>query len=75
MLKRTVFAGLSAAFLAGTMIMILPVERAAAEMAPTKEKSKKKSEDKTLADLKAGGSMDRSWVDAALKQLGCEFRE
>ena len=37
--------------------------------------AKKKSEDKTLADLKAGGSMDRSWVDAALKQLGCEFRE
>ena len=37
--------------------------------------AKKKSEDKTLADLKAGGSMDRSWVDAALKELGCKFRE
>lgn len=35
--------------------------------------AKKKAEDKTLAELKAGGSMDRGWVDAALKQLGCEF--
>jgi RraA family protein len=35
--------------------------------------AKKKAEDKILADLKAGGSMDRGWVDAALKQLGCEL--
>ena len=35
--------------------------------------AKKKVEDKTLADLKAGGSMDRAWVDAALKQLGCKL--
>lgn len=35
--------------------------------------AKKKAEDKTLADLKAGGSMDRAWVDATLKQLGCKF--
>jgi regulator of RNase E activity RraA len=33
--------------------------------------AKKKSEDKTLADLRAGGSMDRAWVDATLVQLGC----
>ena len=33
--------------------------------------AKKKSEDKTLADLRAGGSMDRAWVDATLLQLGC----
>ena len=35
--------------------------------------AKKKAEDKTLADLKAGGSMDRTWVDATLTQLGCKF--
>jgi len=35
--------------------------------------AKKKSEDSTLADLRAGGSMDRAWVDATLKQLGCEL--
>jgi regulator of RNase E activity RraA len=33
--------------------------------------AKKKSEDKTLADLRAGGSMDRTWVDTTLVQLGC----
>jgi len=47
MLKRTLAIALSAAFIAGTTIVILPVERAAAEMATTKEKSKKKSEDKS----------------------------
>jgi hypothetical protein len=48
MLKRTLAIALSGAFLAGTTtIVILPVERAAAEMATTKEKSKKKSEDKS----------------------------
>ena len=30
-------------------------------------------EDKILADLRAGGSMDRAWVDATLKQLGCKM--
>jgi regulator of RNase E activity RraA len=35
--------------------------------------AKKKAEDKILADLKAGGAMDRAWVDASLKQLGCKF--
>ena len=35
--------------------------------------AKKKAEDKILSDLKAGGSMDRAWVDAALKQLGCQM--
>jgi hypothetical protein len=45
MLKRTLAIALSTAFIAGTTIVILPVERAAAEMATTKEKSKKKSED------------------------------
>ena len=47
MLKRTLAIVFSGAFLAGTTIVILPVERAAAEMATTKEKSKKKSEDKS----------------------------
>jgi regulator of RNase E activity RraA len=37
--------------------------------------AKKKAEDKTLGELKAGGSMDRAWVDAALKQLGCQMPE
>jgi hypothetical protein len=35
--------------------------------------AKKKLEDKTRGDLKAGGSMDRTWVDATLKQLACEL--
>lgn len=34
---------------------------------------KKQAEDKVLADLKAGKSMDRAWVDAALKELGCKM--
>jgi regulator of RNase E activity RraA len=34
--------------------------------------AKKKAEDKVLAELRAGGSMDRAWVDATLKQLGCK---
>jgi regulator of RNase E activity RraA len=37
--------------------------------------AKKESEDKILADLRAGGSMDRAWVDATLKQLGCKMPE
>jgi regulator of RNase E activity RraA len=36
--------------------------------------AKKKSEDKILADLRAGGSMDRAWVDATLRQLGCKMQ-
>ena len=47
MLKRTLATVFSVAFLAGTNVVILPVERAAAEMAPTKEKTKKKSDDKS----------------------------
>jgi hypothetical protein len=47
MLKRLFATVLSAAFLGGSAIVILPVERAAAEMATTKEKSKTKSEDKS----------------------------
>jgi regulator of RNase E activity RraA len=35
--------------------------------------AKKKAEDKTLSTLKAGGSMDRAWVDDTLKQLGCKL--
>jgi regulator of RNase E activity RraA len=30
------------------------------------------AETKILKDLLAGGSMDRGWVDATLRQLGCE---
>jgi len=47
MLKRTLSIVFSAALLAGTTTIILPVERAAAEMATAKEKTKKKSEDKS----------------------------
>ena len=46
MLKRTLTIVFSAALLAGTTAIILPVERAAAEAATTKEKTKK-SEDKS----------------------------
>jgi regulator of RNase E activity RraA len=35
--------------------------------------AKKKIEDQILKDLKAGGSMDRVWVDTTLKQLGCKI--
>lgn len=34
--------------------------------------AKNKAENKILADLQAGGSMDRAWVDIALEQLGCK---
>src|ERR1700731_832602 len=34
--------------------------------------AKNKAEDKTLAELKAGRSMDRAWVDLTLAQLGCK---
>jgi regulator of RNase E activity RraA len=37
--------------------------------------AKNKAEDKILADLKAGGSMDRAWIDTTLKQLGCKLPE
>ena len=43
MLKRMLAITLSAAFLAGTTLIVLPVDRASAEMATTKEKSKDKS--------------------------------
>jgi regulator of RNase E activity RraA len=32
-------------------------------------------ETKALADIRAGKSSDRSWVDKALKELGCVFEE
>jgi RraA family protein len=35
--------------------------------------AKNKAEDKILADLKAGASMDRAWVDETLRQLGCKM--
>jgi len=47
MLKRALSIVFSAALLAGTTAVILPVERAAAQMATAKEKAKKKSEDKS----------------------------
>jgi len=34
--------------------------------------AKNKAEDKTLAELKAGRSMDCAWVDLTLAQLGCK---
>jgi regulator of RNase E activity RraA len=33
------------------------------------------AETKALADIKAGKSSDRSWVDKALKELGCVFED
>jgi len=47
MLKRMLATVFSVAFLAGTAAVILPVEHAAAEMATTKENTKKKSEDRS----------------------------
>jgi hypothetical protein len=47
MLKRTLAIAFSAAFLAGAIIVIPPVQQANAEMAPAKEYSKKKSEAKS----------------------------
>ncbi len=35
--------------------------------------AKNKAEDGILTDLKAGGSMDRAWVDLTLQQLGCKL--
>ncbi len=35
--------------------------------------AKNKAEDKILADLQAGGSMDRAWVDTTLAQMGCKL--
>jgi regulator of RNase E activity RraA len=35
--------------------------------------AKHKAEEKILAALKAGGSMDRAWVDETLRQLGCKM--
>ena len=46
MLKRTLTIVFSAALLAGATAIVLPVDRAAAEMATTREKTKK-SEDKS----------------------------
>ena len=43
MFKRTLAIAVSAALLAVTTVVILPVDRAAAELATTKEKSKDKS--------------------------------
>ena len=43
MLKRTFAIALSAAFLAGTTLAVLPIDQAAAEMATTKKKSDDKS--------------------------------
>jgi regulator of RNase E activity RraA len=34
--------------------------------------AKRDAESKILSDVLAGRSMDRSWVDVALKQLGCK---
>jgi regulator of RNase E activity RraA len=35
--------------------------------------AKNKAEDGILTDLKAGGSMDRAWVELTLQQLGCKL--
>lgn len=35
--------------------------------------AKNNAENKVLADLQAGGSMDRAWVDITLEQLGCKL--
>jgi len=47
MLKRTLAIVFSAAFLAGATAVVLPVQKANAEMAPAKEKAKKKSQDQS----------------------------
>jgi regulator of RNase E activity RraA len=35
--------------------------------------AKNRAENEILADLQAGGSMDRAWVDTTLVQLGCKL--
>ena len=73
MLNRIFATVLSAAFIAGTTVVILPVERAVAEMAATKEKSKKKTEDKsgmTGAERRKKCSAEWKELKAAGKTAG-----
>jgi RraA family protein len=50
-------------------LLCIPFDHAEAIYAVAKKKHDE--EEKTLANI---GVMDRSWVDAALKRLGCEFK-
>lgn len=50
-------------------LLAIPFELAAEVCAAAT--AKRDAEGKILNDLVAGGSMDRSWVDSTLKQLGC----
>jgi regulator of RNase E activity RraA len=50
-------------------LLAIPFEQVAEVCAAAT--AKREAEGKILNDLVAGGSMDRSWVDATLQQLGC----
>ncbi|HYM03341.1 MAG TPA: RraA family protein [Stellaceae bacterium] len=50
---------------------VLVVPFAAAEIIYTEAKAKQGAEERQMAGIKAG-TVDRGWVDAALKRLGCE---
>jgi regulator of RNase E activity RraA len=49
-------------------LLCVPFEQCAGVLAATE--AKQAAEVKTMADI-AGGTLDRSWVDASLKRLGC----
>lgn len=50
-------------------LLAIPFEQVAEVCAAAA--AKREAEGKILNDLIAGGSMDRSWVDTTLRQLGC----
>jgi regulator of RNase E activity RraA len=50
-------------------LLAIPFEQVAEVCAAAT--AKRDAESKILSDLVASGSMDRGWVDATLKQLGC----
>jgi regulator of RNase E activity RraA len=51
---------------------LVAVPQADAEQVLNAARAQKKKEEATLAAI-AAGTVDRKWVDATLKQLGCEF--
>jgi hypothetical protein len=70
---RKVDAGLAAKYKTLPLPNIsdcMPLDEAEAVYAQARAKSA--AEEKQMAAIKAG-SIDRSWVDASLKRLGCEI--
>ena len=54
-------------------VMCVPFDQI--EAVHTAATSKVEVETRALADILAGKTSDRSWVDQALKELGCEFED